>query len=105
MRPQRFDAQKGYSQHFKVFAMCSAGRDVGDLAFEAAELLIHLPVYLRLLAGARAEGRTVRDLTADGIRLPLVDGGLTDWTQKLIANKKERLLISAVGTELLAKIY
>lgn len=29
----------------------------------------------------------------------IVDGGLTDWTQKLLANKKERLLISGLGSE------
>ncbi len=32
------------------------------------------------------------------------DGGLTDWTQKLLSNKKERLLTSALGSELLCKI-
>ncbi|QSJ15074.1 hypothetical protein JYQ62_24870 [Nostoc sp. UHCC 0702] len=29
----------------------------------------------------------------------LVDGGFTDWTQKLLNNKKERLLISGIGSE------
>jgi hypothetical protein len=29
----------------------------------------------------------------------IVDGGFTDWTQKLLANKKERLLISGMGVE------
>jgi len=29
----------------------------------------------------------------------LVDGGFTDWTQKLLSNKKERLLISGLGSE------
>jgi hypothetical protein len=33
-----------------------------------------------------------------------VDGGLTDWTRKLLSNKKERLLTSALGSELLCKI-
>ena len=27
------------------------------------------------------------------------DGGLTDWTQKLLANRKERCLISGIGSE------
>lgn len=34
----------------------------------------------------------------------LADGGLVDWTQKLLQNKKSRYLISAVGLELLYKI-
>jgi len=29
----------------------------------------------------------------------IVDGGFTDWTQKLLANRKERLLISGMGSE------
>ncbi|MDZ8185792.1 MAG: hypothetical protein RMX96_13170 [Nostoc sp. ChiSLP02] len=29
----------------------------------------------------------------------LVDGGFTDWTQQLLNNKKERLLISGIGSE------
>jgi hypothetical protein len=33
------------------------------------------------------------------------DGGFVDWTQKLTGNKKERLLISAIGIEYLFKIF
>ena len=29
----------------------------------------------------------------------LVDGGFTDWTQQLLSNRKERLLISSMGVE------
>jgi len=28
-----------------------------------------------------------------------VDGGFTDWTQQLLSNRKERLLISGMGSE------
>ncbi len=34
-----------------------------------------------------------------GAECSLVDGGLTDWMEKLMSNKKERLLISGLGTE------
>ncbi len=34
-----------------------------------------------------------------GTELQLVDGGFTDWTQTLLANAKERLLISGMGGE------
>ena len=34
-----------------------------------------------------------------GEELFLVDGGPTDWTQKLLQNKKERLMTSGMGTE------
>ncbi len=37
--------------------------------------------------------------------LPAIDGGFTPWTQALLADHKERLLASAIGTELVAKVY
>lgn len=37
-----------------------------------------------------------------GDELELVDGGFTDWTQQLLGNRKERLLISGIGLERLA---
>ncbi len=37
--------------------------------------------------------------TDEGEELFLVDGGPTDWTQKLLQNKKERLMTSGMGTE------
>ncbi len=35
----------------------------------------------------------------DGNDYLIVDGGFTDWTQKLLSNRKERLLISGMGSE------
>ena len=37
-------------------------------------------------------------IIVDGIGV--VDGGFVDWTQKLLGNKKERLLISGAGVDL-----
>ena len=34
-----------------------------------------------------------------GRKLELVDGGCVDWTQKLLSNNKERLVISGIGSE------
>jgi hypothetical protein len=39
-----------------------------------------------------------------GDEINLSDGGFVDWTQKLIPNKKHRMIISGVGTELVYKI-
>jgi hypothetical protein len=36
---------------------------------------------------------------ASGEEMLLVDGGCTDWTQQLLGNKKERFLISGLGSE------
>jgi hypothetical protein len=35
--------------------------------------------------------------------LPMVDGGFTDWGAQLASNRKERTLVSAIGSELLAR--
>jgi hypothetical protein len=40
--------------------------------------------------------------TTAGEELELVDGGFTTWTQELLGNRKERLLISGIGLERLA---
>jgi hypothetical protein len=40
-----------------------------------------------------------------GEKLFLADGGFTDWTQKLLGNRKERLLTSGIGTERLAYCF
>jgi hypothetical protein len=34
----------------------------------------------------------------------IADGGFVDWTQKLVGNRKERMLISGFGLELLYKM-
>ncbi|MEW5873392.1 MAG: hypothetical protein AB1894_29295 [Chloroflexota bacterium] len=36
---------------------------------------------------------------ANGQQLELVDGGVVNWTQKLLSNAKERLVISGIGSE------
>ncbi|MBD2732182.1 hypothetical protein H6G96_39565 [Nostoc sp. FACHB-892] len=45
-------------------------------------------------AGFHVYGRN-----SSGTEYFLVDGGFTDWTQQLLNNKKERLLISGIGSE------
>ena len=40
----------------------------------------------------------------NGQEINLSDGGFVDWTQKLISDQKQRLLISGVGTELIYKM-
>ena len=36
---------------------------------------------------------------------PLVDGGMVDWTQKLLSSRKERVLTSGIGSELFCKLF
>jgi len=148
VRAQRFPA--GWSAHFSLFAMITAGRDEGSRRFEQAALTgqlrfavaglaaADLPrVQVALtplseagrqiaetvaaeLAAAPADIVTDRDRVAgrgyyrdvcfkvnalvDGVPTEIGDGGFTDWTAKLLASKKERLLISGYGLDRLAAL-
>jgi hypothetical protein len=42
---------------------------------------------------------------AGGQRVNLADGGFTDWTQRLLSDAKERLLVSGVGLEIIPKRF
>src|SRR5262249_17042130 len=64
IRLQPFDVP-GYSPHFRLFALVTAGRDSGSLRFEMEHLTEHVSFYLRLC----------RALSSQGFRLenPLVE--------------------------------
>lgn len=150
LRAQHYD-DPALVAHFSTFALCSAGRDQGNLQFELSELRLHIGFYLRslraflgpgvplyvsvadfnpstrvelvevMLAAVRAEfegiecvldehrtsGRGyycdlcfhIHAAAASGRRLELVDGGCVSWTQALLSNAKERLVISGIGSE------
>jgi hypothetical protein len=70
LRLQPFDTP-GFSPHFGLFAMVSAGRDRGQLSFEVATLREHLEVYLSLLERRGIGGVTVQlsDTARDESRL------------------------------------
>jgi hypothetical protein len=161
VRLQPFDVP-GYSPHFTLFSMVTAGRDRGSFAFEVESLREHLGIYLGMLRRMGSTGYTIRnvkvavsdterneqrlecaragvlqplaaqfpdvtleiDLTreqgrnyysglclkldasnASGQQMSLADGGFTDWTQRLLSNAKERLLVSGIGIELIPKRF
>lgn len=65
--------------HFRVLALCSAGRDASGFRFEADRVTEHLDFYLRLLRGVSEIGRTlttprvaVTDVT-DGRLAPVIE--------------------------------
>ena len=153
LRAQPYD-DPDFHQHFRLFALCSAGRDLGNLRFEAEALSLHVRFYLRslraylgpsratlglsdfdsvpgfpelaqeLFAHVRAEfgdvecvvdsGRlrghgyyeglcfNIHVPAPSGRELELVDGGVAPWTQRLLSNAKERLVISGIGSERVA---
>ena len=148
VRAQQFPA--GYSPHFGLLGLVTAGRDQGSLRFERSALTGQLRFAIRGVAASGAEkvqivltplsdpgeritAEVMADLGAEGAELvtdrgrqagrgyyrdlcfkvnaylggqprEIGDGGFTDWTARLIANQKERLLISGLSTDRLAAI-
>ncbi len=148
LRAQTFSGPSSFA-HFRVFALCTAGRDEGGYRFEYYALREHIDFYLRLLsqfetvavrlavtdfAGTHAggiESEVLRPISeafpnvqagfdpervagrgyyddlcfqvfatdSVGVEYNLVDGGVTNWTQQLLSNGKERLMISGIGSE------
>lgn len=101
-----------FLQHFRLLALCAAGR-----AADEDELLAEqIGFYERLLAAAQAGAVTVdrKPRKASyysgatfGISIggtEVVEGGFVDWTQVLLSDRKERLLVSGIGIDLLARI-
>lgn len=154
IRGQRYKIP-GYTAHFKLLSLVTAGRDRGGEAFEWSSITDHVMTYQELLKELLAEKtfnlrlkitiltdwekevpptkiNAIRERTGlDAIEViykpqsgndyyqawrfnlslslgeaeyEIIDGGLVNWTQQLLHNKKERLLISAVGLEYLYRV-
>ena len=151
LRAQHYKDSKSVV-HFSSFALCSAGRDQGNLQFELSTLKLHMLFYLsalqsflghtiplriavtelstnthvqlietQLLKVIRSKFKNVECVfdeqrtkgrgyylqlcfhiyakTLSGKEVELVDGGAVNWSQKLLSNAKERLVISGIGSE------
>src|SRR2546426_9054230 len=158
LRGQKFGVSPGTRQHFRVFALCSAGRDPGNLRFETETVRLHIGFYLlalrkflgtkiafrvaisdfgsnvarpavrsEVVEKLRSEHKKVRigidrdrmqgrgyygqlcfkifATPSKGREQELVDGGDVNWTQKLLNNAKERLIISVCGSERLCELF
>jgi hypothetical protein len=139
LRLQPFPDEPGFSQHFALLALVTAGRSQPSHGFEIEALREHVAVYRKLLGPVEHVVRLTdvpeRVLEAvpgaiedpdrtrargyyDGLLLDiaatdregqellgLADGGLTDWTQRLLSNRKERLFTSGIGLSLLAERF
>jgi hypothetical protein len=107
----------GYNFDNITVNVSDTARDAGHLRRAEEELLDPLARTWRhvtfRLDNEREQGRSyysglclglyASDPT--GVRFNLGDGGFTDWTQRLLSNAKERLLVSAAGIELIAKRF
>ena len=76
IRLQPFDFP-GFTPHFRLFTMDSAGRDTGSHAFEIQHLSEHIHFYLELFRALNAEGFH--------LRLPLVEIGDVSLSERLLA--------------------
>lgn len=47
----------------------------------------------------------ISPVAPDGKRYPVIDGGFTDWTARLLQDRKERCLASGIGTEFACSRY
>ena len=197
IRMQPFDTP-GFTPHFRLFALVSAGRDTGSSEFEVRHLTEHIRFYLelcralgklknplveisdlRITEALLAErGVTRQEISAavrahrpgssekflsdrsialpahdprsdlidqrvfaplrpqfpeaefafnlsrlegigyytglclrispeapDGARYPVVDGGFTNWTARLLSDRKERLLTTGIGSEFVCRRF
>jgi hypothetical protein len=145
-----------FTPHFTIIALCTGGRDEGNLLFEKETISEHIAFYLNIFQHI-ADLRYIRHINiilhdykvpgndeiiesiqnqikgyekVKGIVKPdsdfgknyysqlrftievtndknevhmYADGGFTDWTAKILENKKERLMTSGIGTEYLLK--
>lgn len=141
-------AGTGFSQHFRLWAFVTGGRDSGSHRFEQAVVQEHLALHHTVLEALRGAGLplpqptvlwsvadahrswvdpmlrakpeiSVRPLEGSYYRalrmnlslplgdqlLPISDGGFVDWVAKLRSDRKERLFISAIGTERLIRLF
>ncbi|MFN0015978.1 MAG: hypothetical protein ACKVU2_15650 [Saprospiraceae bacterium] len=155
LRTQQVPDVPGFTTHFGLFCLSTAGRDSGNFLFEKTNVARHIGFYLDMLRNIPAGQNLTLVLKAldpetgpnhlfdtvleyidkqslnakleidrvpqarqqyyralqFGIvleygqnRYPIIDGGLTDWTQRLTGNQKERFVASAVGLEFLWKL-
>ena len=158
VRAQPFSGPASFA-HFRVFSMCTAGRNQGNRDFERDAMVGQIGVYLQTLEDLAKLGYThgqprvgltdfseqsgevldaVRNKLleqfptaaievlpdriqakgyyypfcfwifvsgSNGVEHNICDGGFTDWTQQLLSNRKERLMISGMGSERMCYLY
>jgi len=158
LRGQKISIRPGVLQHFRLFSLCSSGRDPGNLRYETETVRLHIGFFLKAFkkflssktplrvtisdfsSGAprsavrsgvvdklqsshngvkigfdqeRKQGRgyygelcfKIFATSSTGREHELVDGGDVNWTQKLLNNAKERLVISGCGSERLCELF
>ena len=65
LRGQRFGEGPGVRQHFRLFSLCSAGRDEGGLRFETETACTHIGFFVRCLGAYLGDVVPIRVALAD----------------------------------------
>lgn len=86
LRLQKYEKGSGFSPHFRIFAMCSAGRDFGHDLFEKGNLAVHISTYLDILKRAREMGYYL-----EGITITLSDIEITEKVLSVLEFEKRNL--------------
>ncbi len=116
LRLLREVARLGYhTDHLRVAVTdLEKGRREQILKEQVLEpLMASYPGVLCDLDPARQSGRAyyvsacfhVYATNPAGTEFQIIDGGFTTWTQQMLSNRKERLLISGLGTERLCRLF
>lgn len=155
VRTQQIDI-KGFTPHFKIGCLVTAGTDKGNFSFEKESLRQHIVVMKELyLNYYKVDGIRFRflcryngydsserlaeqvrnyivekhpdivieiitkpereidyykgiqykvDIDVKGKTFEIGDGGFVDWTQKILQNKKERMLSTGIGFDFMFRI-
>jgi len=75
-----------------------------QIEFPEAEFRFNL-ARLEGLSYYRGVMLRISPVAPDGERYPIADGGFTNWTARLLQNRKERLMTSGIGTEFVCRRY
>jgi hypothetical protein len=88
----------GGTPHFRLARLKTELIDKLSQEFPDAQFRFNL-ARLEGLSYYRGLCLRISPVAADGNRYPIADGGFTDWTARLLENRKERLLATGVGSE------
>jgi len=88
----------GDTPHFRIARLKTELIDKLRQEFPGAQFRFNL-ARLEGLGYYRGLCLRISPVAPDGRRYPITDGGLTDWTARLLEDRKERLLATGVGSE------
>src|SRR5207247_3382380 len=116
IRLLRGASQLGYQAHQLRITLTDLEKGLGEQTLDSQvlrPLIVNYPGVICELDPNRETGRGyyvgacfhIYATNVAGTEFELIDGGFTTWTQQLLSNNKERLLISGLGAERLCSQF